>query len=303
MLARLSRSSLSRFNGSSRVNSDARVGVQRPLKTVGRGKKVANSKPLSRLYSPSHASLFNLHTRSFATKSEIVEAQLVSAVRDFNVDSTAQFDALLLEDLLERNGWDLELVDGKVSLHQSFADASVKIEVLTETPAALAENPLLEEGEEGHHHHDHHHHHHHGHEDTEHADLGVLKGQMDYFNIVISKRKVGEKLIFSCHAKEGVLEIDSVTLAHSAYNPSKPSFAVNSSQISSISSEITGDINNRILAFADLPETLQASFEEYLQQHGINHDLALIIYYSLFKHDLQYDQEWAVRTQNFLSSK
>lgn len=172
---------------------------------------------------------------------------------------------------------------------------SVTVQICTDPPQPM-DGALGDSGEATETHDDHRHH-----GDHEHADLGVLKGQMDYFNIVVQKKSVKEKLIFSCHAKEGILEINNVTLTDAAYAPAKPSFIV--PFVPAAKPELANHPNNRVLSFPDLPPELQSSFESYLQEHAINHDLASIIYYSLYKHDLQYDQEWSIRTQKFLAAK
>lgn len=166
----------------------------------------------------------------------------------------------------------------------SFLD-SVAIEILTEAPEG-SNLPLAEEHEE-HEHHDHDHEHH----DHDHAQTDeMLKGQNDFFNVVVSKANKGEKLVFGCHTKEGVLEIDTVTFTktgvpykHDPENPLTP-----------------GSLSSHTLSYSELTPELQDSFEAYLQEHGVNHDLAAIIYYSLYKYDLHYEQAWSYAGQSFL---
>jgi len=297
MLARLSRGAVNAFNSSSRTLSVARSSAKRQVKAKTGGFKFY---PLKPLFCPSPSSFKALNrfpARLYSSEIKLATDELVDAIGDFNAESTSAFDQVLLEDLLVRNGWQLTTLEGNVSLTQTFADAEVTIEICTESPQSM--DALGESGEAMEEHDDHHHH-----GDHEHGDLGVLKGQMDYFNIVVQKKSVKEKLIFSCHAKEGILEIDNVTLTNASYAPAKPSFILPySPMMPSAKSELASDTNNRVLSFPDLPPALQSSFESYLQEHAINHDLALIIYYSLYKHDLQYDQEWSIRTQKFLSAK
>jgi hypothetical protein len=148
-----------------------------------------------------------------------------------------------------------------------------------------------------------HHHHHHEDDDHDHEEGSIdhiLKGQMDYFNVVISKPVTSEKMIFSCQSKAGVLEINAITMTHSKFNPSKPSFVIPNVNLGVYPNELSEDRLNAVITFAELPEEVQDSIETYLQEHGLNHDIAPLLYYCLFKFDAQHDQRWATKASAFL---
>lgn len=164
-----------------------------------------------------------------------------------------------------------------------MATCSVVIEVIADPPAeATAEARQLAEEAGGHHEH------------TSEQD-NLLHSQMDFFNIVVSKKKQnerGNRLIFSCQALHGVLEVNHVTFTH-------PSYSHSAAILDSFKTGPNAHLN-KSMSFRELPDELQASFENYLQAHGVNQDLALIIYYSLYKFDVNHEQEWAMQAQNFL---
>jgi len=172
---------------------------------------------------------------------------------------------------------------------------SVSVDILTESMEQGDANPMVGDGDE--HHHDHQHDRHHHQVDDSSSELGLLKGQLDHFNVVVAKKSVGERMVFACHAKNGVLEIDSVTYTAADSKHIVPF----STSYTEPGADVEKDVH-RTRGFATLPSELQDAFEIYLQEHGINHDLAHLIYYSLYKYDLQYDQEWAARGQYFLDN-
>lgn len=144
--------------------------------------------------------------------------------------------------------------------------------------------------EHNHEHHEHEHDHDHHHHDE--ANTNIFKGQNDTFNVIVSKNNKSEQMVFGCSCREGVLEIESVTFTKPG-TPYKYDFM----------NPITpGSLTQHTLSFAELAPEVQDAFETYLQEHGLNHDLATIIYYSLYKYDLHYEQSWSYAGQAFLSN-
>lgn len=220
----------------------------------------------------------NLGIQQYRSYSSNPKKDLIYDVRQFIKESEQDFDQAALNTLLDNNGWKLVMDDKTIFLNQSFGDTKVTVEILTDSEP-VTENAMDEarESMSAEHSHDHDHHHHDGDEESA---AGLLTNQNDMFNVMIEHGSASElgTLIFQCAAKEGTLVIMSVNLT-----------------------DASKDLENgKGLAFGELSEQLQSSFENYLLAHGINHDLAEIIYHSLHLYDLNYDRDWAAKTIKFL---
>ncbi|XP_049848558.1 uncharacterized protein LOC126315350 [Schistocerca gregaria] len=182
-----------------------------------------------------------------------------------------------LGDLLLKNGWRMDMNDQEISLTKVVRNNRVTIEIIPNTEESDAEKALLDqdaqesvdpEVSDG----------------EEEADENELKGQHDFFKISISRvQPAGENrgsLIFDCSARAGSLMVEEVSIL----KPNQPLEEAQSAM------------------FSELSENLQSSFEEYLQEHGINEDTAHIVSLCLYKYDLSLDQKWGNSIIEFLRS-
>jgi hypothetical protein len=145
-------------------------------------------------------------------------------------------------------------------------------------------------------------HHDHDHDHHDHGEEGddFLKGQNDFFSVVVSKKDVQEKLIFTCNAKEGTIMIEQVVITSPSYVHKHGQITSAGVKMTDLDQKLAVERMNRTSAFIGFDEALRSSVENYLLEHGINHDMAEIVYLSLYKADLQYDQEFSSRVGKFL---